>query len=55
MTLTDEEKISLALRVIDDMLEGVEREKEKVRNKIKFFSSSVCVIFLRFPLVYSKC
>ena len=29
MTLTDEEKISLALRVIDDMLEGVEREKEK--------------------------
>ena len=29
MTLTDEEKISLALRVIDDMLEGIEREKEK--------------------------
>ncbi len=29
MTLTDEEKISLSLRVIDDMLEGVEREKEK--------------------------
>ena len=29
MTLTDKEKIEEVLRIIDDMLEGIEREKEK--------------------------
>ena len=29
MTLADKEKIEEVLRVIDDMLEGIEREKEK--------------------------
>ena len=29
MTLTDKEKIDEVLRVIDDMLEGIKREKEK--------------------------
>ena len=29
MTQTDKEKIEKVLKIIDDMLEGIEREKEK--------------------------
>ena len=32
MTLTDKEKIEKVLKIIDDMLEGIEREKEKDRK-----------------------